>query len=122
MGPCGADNPSGAGSMIKMVVLVRRRPDLDQRAFADYWIQRHAPLAAQIPGMRGYRINVARDSQLEEGRAPWDGSAEIWFDNRASLDAGLASPEGQIAGDDVANFAERLEFLLTDETVILPRK
>ena len=65
MGPRGADNPSGAGAMIKMVVLVRRRPDLGQRAFADYWTHRHAPLAAQIPGMRGYRINVARESQLE---------------------------------------------------------
>ena len=70
MGPRGADNPNGAGSMIKMVVLVKRRPDLDQRAFADYWIERHAPLAAQIPGMRGYRINVAQESQLDEGRAP----------------------------------------------------
>lgn len=40
--------------MIKLVALVRRKSDLSRRAFADYWINVHAPLAAAIPGMRGY--------------------------------------------------------------------
>ncbi|CAN0576148.1 unnamed protein product, partial [Ectocarpus sp. 12 AP-2014] len=39
------------GCMIKLVALVRRRPDLSKEAFADYWVNVHAPLAAAIPGM-----------------------------------------------------------------------
>ena len=39
--------------MIKLVVLVRRKPDLDRVAFRDYWLNVHAPLAAAIPGMCG---------------------------------------------------------------------
>ena len=71
--------------------------------------------------MRGYRINVAGDpGELEA--ADYDGSAEIWFDDRAAMEAGLSSAEGVIAGDDTAHFTESIEFLVTEEHVILPRE
>jgi uncharacterized protein (TIGR02118 family) len=107
--------------MIKLVALVRRRADLTAGAFADHWLRVHAPLAAAIPGMRGYRINIAGDpgALLPAG---FDGSAEIWFDNRAAMLAGLGSAAGAAAGEDVANFAEPVQFLVCDEHVILPRK
>ena len=106
--------------MIKLVALVRRRKDLSQKAFARYWTEVHAPLAAAIPGMRGYRINIAGDPG---GMTPaaYDGSAEIWFDDRAAMEAGLASPQNDIAAKDTENFLDHLEFLVTDETVILPK-
>lgn len=105
--------------MIKLVAFVRRRPDLSPERFGAYWTGVHAPLAARIPGMRGYRINLARDPGTLPA-APYDGSAEIWFDDRAAMEAGLASPEGVAAGADVANFAEPVRFLVTEEHVILP--
>lgn len=105
--------------MVKLVALVRKRPGMTRDAFADYWTGTHAPLAARIPGMRGYRINLAGDPG-DMPAAPYDGSAEIWFDSRGVMEAGLASPEGVIAGADVANFAEDLTFLVTDEHVVIP--
>lgn len=105
--------------MVKLVALVRKRPDLSAEAFADYWTRTHAPLAAAIPGMRGYRINIARDPGAM-APAPFDGSAEIWWDSRQAMEAGLASPQGIVAGEDVANFAESLQFLDTDEHVVIP--
>ena len=107
--------------MIKLVALVRRRADLTEAAFADHWLRVHAPLAAAIPGMRGYRINIAGDAGAMLA-AGFDGSAEIWFDDRLAMEAGLASPQAQVAGDDVANFAQPVRFLVCDEHVILPRK
>lgn len=104
--------------MIKLVALVRRRPDLDLYAFRDYWLNTHAPLAAAIPGMRGYRINIAGDPGAQPA-APYDGSAEIWFDDSAAMEAGLGSEQGRIAGEDTTHFAESLEFLVTEEHVIL---
>ncbi|MFQ6549458.1 EthD family reductase [Aestuariibius sp. 2305UL40-4] len=107
--------------MIKLVALVRKKSGMTREAFRDYWVGTHAPLAAAIPGMRGYRINVAGDpGDLES--AEYDGSAEIWFDNRAAMEAGLASTQGVIAGDDTAHFTESIEFLVTEEHVILPRE
>jgi uncharacterized protein (TIGR02118 family) len=105
--------------MIKLVALVRKRAGMDRDAFRDYWIGTHAPLAAAIPGMRGYRINVAGDPG-DQPPAPYDGSAEIWFDDRAAMEAGLGSEQGRIAGDDTARFAESVEFLVAEEHVVLP--
>jgi EthD domain len=36
-------------------------------------------------------------STSHEGREPWDGIAELWFDNRAALDAAWSSEIGKIA-------------------------
>ena len=96
--------------MIKLVALVRRRHDLSPQAFRDHWLGTQAPLARRIPGMRGYRINIAGDAEGMPS-APYDGSAEIWFDDRRSMDEGLASREGVIAGEDVPNFTASVTFL-----------
>jgi uncharacterized protein (TIGR02118 family) len=105
--------------MIKLVALVTKKADLTSGAFRNYWLDSHAPLAAAIPGMRGYRINIAGDPGAQPA-APYDGSAEIWFDDRAAMEAGLGSPEGAAAGEDTANFAESIVFLVTEEHVIVP--
>lgn len=104
--------------MIKLVALVKRKAGLSQDRFRAYWVDRHAPLARQIPGMRGYRINVALDAGGLPS-APYDGSAEIWFDDRAAMDTGLGSPQGDIAGADTENFADSVTFLVTEEHVVL---
>ncbi len=106
--------------MIKLVALVRKKRGMTAGAFRAYWLETHAPLAAAIPGMRGYRINIAGDPG-DMAPAGYDGSAEIWFDDRASMEAGLGSPEGDIAGDDTVHFTESIEFLVTEEHVILPK-
>lgn len=103
---------------LKLVALVVRKTGMTQAAFARYWREVHAPLAAAIPGMRGYRINVAGDPG-DMAPAPYDGSAEIWFDSHAAMAAGLGSAEGEIAGDDTRHFAESVTFLVTEETVVI---
>jgi uncharacterized protein (TIGR02118 family) len=105
--------------MVKLIALVRKRDGMEREAFRRYWLDAHAPLAAAIPGMRGYRINVAGDPGAMNP-APYDGSAEIWFDTLEAMEAGLASPQGVIAGEDTAHFAASIEFLVTEETIILP--
>lgn len=104
--------------MIKLVALVRKKSGLTAEAFRDYWLNTHAPLAAAIPGMRGYRINIASDLGGQPS-APYDGSAEIWFDDRDAMERGLGSPEGEVAGDDTVHFAQSIEFLVTEEHVIV---
>jgi hypothetical protein len=37
------------------------------------------------------------------------------------MQAGLASPENDIAAKDTENFLDHLEFLVTDEQIILPK-
>lgn len=106
--------------MIKFVVLVKRRFGMDHEEFADYWINYHGPLAAKIPGLRGYSISVAHAVPFSDDVFPWDGLVEMYFDDGDALEVGLSSPEGVVAVDDVENFAERKGFMLTEETVVIP--
>lgn len=104
--------------MIKLIALVRKKASMTTEEFRDYWINVHAPLAKRIPGMRGYRINVADDS-AGMPPAPYDGSAEIWFDDRPAMQRGLASPENDVAGGDVANFTDDLVFMVCDDEAVI---
>lgn len=104
--------------MIKLIALVKKKSTMTTREFRDYWVDVHAPLARRIPGMRGYRINVADDSG-DMPPAPYDGSAEIWFDDRAAMEAGLASPENDVAGSDVVNFTDDLVFMICEDEAVI---
>lgn len=88
--------------------------------FADYWINVHGPLAAQVPGLRGYSISIAHAVPFSDDVSPWDGLVEMRFDDGDAMEAGLSSPAGIIATEDVENFAERRGLMLADETVIVP--
>lgn len=104
--------------MIKLIALVKKKSSMTTEEFRDYWVNTHAPLARQIPGMRGYRINVA-DNPGDMTPAPYDGSAEIWFDDRPAMEAGLSSPENDVAGGDVVNFADDLAFMICEDEAIV---
>ena len=60
--------------MIKLVASCDKETMACRGGFRDYWLETHAPLAAAIPGLRGYRINIAGDAG-EQPPAPYDGSA-----------------------------------------------
>lgn len=65
-----------------LLFLFKRRAGMDPLAFDAYWRDVHAPLVAQLPGVRRYVQNLA----LPVGGAPppWDGVAEIWVDDAAT--------------------------------------
>ena len=109
---------NGNGS-IKMVVLVRKRPDLTRAEFAEYWLGTHAPMAIE-QGMLGYRINLAHERQPDGATAPWDGTAEILWRSVAHMEEAMSSEAGVLAGDDVDHFAEHIEYVITDEHVVVP--
>ena len=80
--------------MIKVVVLLRRTPAWTRERFHRWWIDEHVPYAKVLPGLRKYRVCLVTGSTSHEGREPWDGIAELWFDDRAALEKAWASPVG----------------------------
>jgi uncharacterized protein (TIGR02118 family) len=87
--------------MVKLTVLYG--PPTDPAAFDDHYFSTHVPLASKIPDVR--RMEVARMSAVGGGASPYHLIAELYFDSADALDAALATPEGQAAAGDVANFA-----------------
>jgi uncharacterized protein (TIGR02118 family) len=107
--------------MIKLMYCLRRKPGVSRADFQHYWRTTHAPLVAGVAETLGVRryvqshtiatglddaIAVARGCTVE----PYDGVAELWWDDEASLIAGADSETGQQAGilllKDEANFID----------------
>lgn len=122
--------------MIKLVFCLRRRPELSREEFQAYWRSKHAPLvrerAAAIGALRYVQVHTAYDelnAGLQAGRGgpdPYDGVAELWFEDRAALAASLATDAGREAGAEL--LADERKFIdlensplwLADEHEIVP--
>src|SRR5690349_11912101 len=95
--------------MVKVVLLLHRRPDPSVDQFQRYWHEIHRPLLERLPGLRRLVLNdVLPDS---DGTPPvCDGIAEDWFDTPEAMQAAFASPEAQAVTADVANFLDLSRF------------
>lgn len=103
---------------VKVVALVRRRRDLTRQQFLERWTGAHVALSSRL-GMRPYRINVALEPQDDGSVPPYDGTAEMYWPDLESFRSALASPEGVLAGEDVAAFAESVELVVVEEFVVV---
>ena len=107
--------------MIKVAYCITKKSDLTDEQFFRYWKEVHAPLGARIPRLRklvqSHRVLVAGDR-----RAPdYDGMAELWFDDVASLLAARQSPEWKASTEDEANFInhKRVAYFVSEEHLIV---
>jgi hypothetical protein len=108
--------------MIRLTYLLRRKPGMSLSDFQQYWLYEHGPLVAShathLNLLRYVQVhtlehpinegmNKARGGKME---APYDGVAELWWENEEALMASLGSSEGETAGaellKDEANFID----------------
>lgn len=101
--------------MQRIIVYLKRRADLPRPQFFDWWLGPHRARAEQLPGLRHYIISLAADDQ--EG--PFDGMAELWFDDLTAADTAFASAAGQAATADAAAHTARRERLCLTEHMII---
>jgi uncharacterized protein (TIGR02118 family) len=108
--------------MIKLIALLKRKPGLTREEFAQRWLNDHIKLSSKMPGLRGYRVNIAIDHQPDgDGVEPvYDGTAELWWDSVEAMEAAFDSKEGKIAGEDADHFAALRIHLYTEEHFIVP--
>jgi uncharacterized protein (TIGR02118 family) len=91
--------------MLKFMVVLYKRPDMNGEEFRRYLQDTHGPLAQKLPGLRHYRQNfVARDPKRED--PGWDGIVEFYFDDWDAMEAAWASPEGVASDADLPNFLD----------------
>jgi uncharacterized protein (TIGR02118 family) len=84
----------------------------DIEAFEQYYESIHAPKAAAIPGLQ--RLVLTRTSDaLGDDPSPFHRIAELWFEDRAALDAAIESPELAVAADDAVEMEKRFDVTLT---------
>src|SRR5262249_49807179 len=133
LGPVqGADGPGGGPprrylngrsvTLIRLVFLLRRRPQLSLSEFQERWLDHHGPLVAshQMP------LNILRYTQshrIDDGNGegkgiggargemepPYDGAAELWWESEAALAEAGATPTGRAASQQL--LADEEEFV-----------
>jgi uncharacterized protein (TIGR02118 family) len=106
--------------MIKVMLLLHRRPDLTQEQFRSSWHGPHQALLVQLPGLRRLVLNDVLPG-LDGSPATCDGVAEDWFDSLADMQAAFGSTEGQAVAADAASFIDlsRLRMLVVEEHEVL---
>jgi uncharacterized protein (TIGR02118 family) len=83
-----------------------------EEAFERHYTEAHLPLAASIPGVR--RVVATRTSDaLGGGQAALHRITELWFDDRAAMEAAESSPEGEATIKDAVEIQERFGATLT---------
>jgi uncharacterized protein (TIGR02118 family) len=102
--------------MYKVMIFLKRRQDMSFADFKNWAETKHTKIAAKLPGIRGYRMNVP---PTETPGAPYDAVSEIWFDNAEARAAAMASDAGKAAGDDAAaHCASRTPFPVDEKVIV----
>lgn len=102
--------------MAKLVVIYREPKD--PAAFDAYYAATHVPLAQKIPGVKRFDVSTGPVTG-PKGNTDVHLVATLYFGSLADLKAGLASPEGQAAAADLANFADGgVELLMFESRAI----
>ncbi|QLD86862.1 EthD family reductase [Natronomonas halophila] len=101
--------------MRKLVNLLVRQDGLSHEAFVDYWLNEHAPLAEDLPGVERYATSVPADPE----KAAYDGIAELYLAAETTVGDVFGSDAGQRVQADTENFVDgdAGEILVVDETV-----
>jgi uncharacterized protein (TIGR02118 family) len=90
--------------VLKLVFCLRRLPQLSRAEFQRYWRETHGPIAGAIPGLRRYvQCHVLPELYARQS-PPYDGAAELWFDDLDAMRAAMQSPELKAALEDEKNF------------------
>ena len=88
-------DPGRPTPAVKRFGVLRRRPELTTDTLALAWRNDHAPLFAANDYLRRYYVNLTDRTYAPD--VPWDGYADIWWDDFASVplhsDARVPIPE-----------------------------
>lgn len=122
--------------MLKIIICMKRRPEMSREEFRRCWREEHAKVVAEVAPLMGIRRNVHNhaistplDARIRTGRGAemddYDGVAESWFDSLEALIAATSTDEGRRAAqklaEDEARFIDfsRSRIFFVEEHVVI---
>lgn len=89
--------------MIRLMILVRKREDVELERFRTFWKGRHAEMVRDLCGaLDAFQFSQSMTLNIERNRTmhsrygtetPFDGSVEIFWDQAGHLEIALGDPE-----------------------------
>lgn len=107
--------------MVKLIYCISKKPELSVEDFQRYWRETHGPIAGRIPGVRRYVQCHVVPEMYGRGNPPYDGAAELWFDDLDAMREAMRSPEVAAAIEDEKNFIDHSRvatFVTTEKPVV----
>lgn len=102
----------------KAMILLTRREGMTGEEFAQWWLEQHAPLAKQLPGVRDARFNLITRNGDDDFTGP-DGISELWFDNQEAFEAAYAADIGvAVAADSQTHVSARQRLFVTEHCIL----
>lgn len=101
--------------MLKVISLLKRKPEFSREDFYAWATQDHPKLGMQIPTLQQYRMNAAR---LDEPEAAFDAVSEMWFDDVAAFDAGFGTEAGKAAREDALAHCSQRVHVRVEENIL----
>lgn len=95
----------------KLIALYK--PPTNAKEFDSKYFDEHIPLVQKIPGLQ--LIEISKVKGAPSGDAAYHLMAELYFDNLDAVKAGLASPEGREATNNIMSFAGDLVTMMFAE-------
>jgi uncharacterized protein (TIGR02118 family) len=108
--------------VVKIIYVITRKSGMSVEEFQRYWRETHGPIAARIPGVRKY-VQCHTLPELYDGERapPYDGVAELWFDDLDAFRQASRSPEVAAAVEDERNFIDHsnVALIVTEEKPVV---
>lgn len=106
--------------MVKLIAFLKRKPGMTMDDFKKRWLEEHIKISAKMPGLLGYRINIATEKQPDDGVPLYDGTAELWWESIEAMEAAFNTEIGVLAGKDGDAFTVLRKHLYTEEFIVVP--
>lgn len=107
--------------MYNLVLMAARPDDWTHEQFIDWWRGEHAEVTYGLPGLRRWLHTDVLDA-FEERSQGWDGISILSFDDRAALDAALASEEWAAAVRHVGRMRGRRIAVMGEERTMVAER
>jgi uncharacterized protein (TIGR02118 family) len=110
--------------MLKVVIPMKKRPDLSFEQFKNYWLTNHKKLELDClkrDPCRKIVVSFATGEVIGAKKPPYDALVELYFDNIKDMHAQFSGDRDRLMLEDEKNFIDPLDprvFVVTEEYVI----
>jgi len=107
--------------MVKAIYFINRKSGMSLAEFRRYWLKDHAEIVRGVQGLRRYVQSHTLDELYRHREPVYDGIAELWYDDTATMRRIADTPASRAAASDDANFIDmsKFGFVLTEEHVVV---
>ncbi len=103
--------------MFKVMILLKRKEELSKDDFKIWWMNEHAKLATQLPGLKKICFNLVKNED-----SLYDGVSELWFDSEDAFTESYQSETGKFVIADSMKHVSSRNGLIVEENMLLEQK